>query len=74
MSYVLVGSFLLFSSIVGFNYGLYRLGMWSQKTKLTHLKEKLLLQHPKDEDLIDEINTQIKEIDLFVNSSKIKSK
>ena len=61
----------VFSSIIGLNYGLYRLGMWSQKTKLISLREKLNKQHPKDTELIDEITTHIKEIDLYVNN-KIK--
>ena len=70
MSGILIGLGVA-SSIIGINYGLYRLGMWSQKTKLIQLREKLLIKNPEETELIDEITTHIKEIDLFTNN-KIK--
>ena len=70
MSGILIGLGVA-SSIIGINYGLYRLGMWSQKTKLIQLREKLLIKNPEETELIDEITSHIKEIDLFTNN-KIK--
>ena len=54
MSGILIGLGVA-SSIIGINYGLYRLGMWSQKTKLIQLREKLLIKNPEETELIDEI-------------------
>ena len=70
MSGILIGLGVA-SSIVGINYGLYRLGMWSQKQKLIQLREKIVLKHPEETEIIDEMTSHIKEIDLFVNN-KIK--
>mgnify|MGYP003629859005 CR=1 FL=1 len=64
---------LSFSSIIGINYGFYKLGMWSVRKRLIETRKLLLKQHPQDEILIEEISNHIVEIDMF-NKSKLKSK
>ena len=56
---------LLFSSIIGVNYGLYKLSMWSVRKQLLDTRELLLLQHSPNTLLINEISNHIKEIDAF---------
>ena len=63
-------SLLGFSSIVGINYGFYKLGMWSVRKRLIETRELLLKQHPQDELLIEEISNHIVEIDMFNKSVK----
>ena len=64
---------LSFSSVIGINYGFYKLGMWSVRKRLIETRKLLLKQHPQDEILIKEISKHIVEIDMF-NKSKLKSK
>tara|TARA_R110000751_G_scaffold81633_2_gene164701 strand:+ start:1553 stop:1768 length:216 start_codon:yes stop_codon:yes gene_type:complete len=67
-------SVFVFSSIVGINYGFYKLGMWSVKKRLTDTRELLLKQNPQDDLLIEEISNHIVEIDMFNKSKKNISK
>ena len=66
---ILSGLF-VFSGLVGINYGLYKLGMWSVRKKLIDTRNKLLIQYPQDELLIEEISNHIAEIDIFNKSKK----
>lgn len=66
-------SLLTFTSIIGINYGFYKLGMWSVRKRLCETRDGLIAQHPQDEILIDEISNHIKEIDMF-KIDKLKSK
>ena len=72
MSGILSG-FLLFSSIIGVNYSLYKLGMWSVRKRLIDTRELLLLQHPQDDVLISDISNHIKELELL-SAFKVKKK
>jgi len=49
---------------------LYKLGMWSVRKKLIDTRNKLLIQYPQDELLIEEISNHIAEIDIFNKSKK----
>ena len=68
---LLLGGLLVVSSILGVNYGFYKLGMWSVRKRLVNTRELLIKQQPQDDVLIEEISNHINEIDLF-NSGKKK--
>ena len=66
----LIGGLIVVSTIIGFNYGAYKLGMWSVRHRLVNTRELLLKQYPQDDILINEITNHIKEIDVFKSQKK----
>jgi len=72
MSGILSGLFVL-TSIVGINYGIYRLGMWSSKKQLIETRSKLITQSAEDNELlIEEISNHLIEMNEFIKSKKLK--